>query len=185
MKKTPQEADNVVSHRFSRLAKKLGEKAYRDNYVSSHLRIFLTNQIRALRGEMSQAEFGKFIQKPQSVVSRLEDPHYGKLTLQTLLDIANKLDVALLVRFTDYPTFLNFTDDFSDDAINPSPYDQTSVDLLASDYTTGFQIFRTDATQSTQMTTESRSERIGGISTPNIDVANIGTPIFALQSITA
>lgn len=62
----------------------------------------LARQITALRGGRSQAAFGKLIGKPQSVVSRLEDPNYGKVTLQTLLDIATKLDVALLVRFTSH-----------------------------------------------------------------------------------
>ena len=58
-----------------------------------------------MRGDRSQRAFGELIGKPQSVVSRLENEEYGKLTLQTLLDIAEKLDIALEVRFVDYPAF--------------------------------------------------------------------------------
>jgi transcriptional regulator with XRE-family HTH domain len=90
--------------------------------VAHHLKAFLADQIRGLRGDMSQAEFGRLIGKPQSVVSRLEDEAYGKVTLQTLLDIAEKLDIALVVRFADHATFLDATRDFSDNAVAPRAF---------------------------------------------------------------
>lgn len=115
--------ESVNSHRSFRLASKFREKPYRDHYVSSHVKRFLAAQIVAFQGEMSQEEFGNLIGKPhQSVVSRLQNPKYGKYTLQTLLDIASKLDVALIARFVDFPTFLKFTNDFSDRAVSPAPY---------------------------------------------------------------
>ncbi len=124
----PEDAD---SHRFVRLAPKLADKAYRDGYVATHLRTWLAGQVRALRGSMSQKEFGKLIGKPQTVVSRLENPAYGKLTLETLLDVASKLDIALVVRFVDYPTFLVATNDFSEAALRPAPYDQPAINAFA------------------------------------------------------
>ncbi len=123
--------DDVASHRFARLAPKLADKSYRDNYVSMQLRIWLADQVRALRGDMTQAEFGKLIGKPQTVVSRLEDPDYGRLTIETLLDVASKLDIALLVRFVDHATFLMATNDFSDNALHPAPYNQATINALA------------------------------------------------------
>lgn len=109
---------------------KFADKKYRDAYVSNHLREFLAAQIRSLRfkKEMSQAEFAKLLEKPQSVVSRLENPDYGKVTLQTLLDVANKLDIGLVVRFVDFPTFLRLTSDFSESALSPVGYNQFKVD---------------------------------------------------------
>jgi transcriptional regulator with XRE-family HTH domain len=80
---------------------------------------------------MSQEEFGRLLGKPQSVVSRLEDPEYGKVTLQTLLDIASKLDVALIVRFADYPTYLNVTSDVSPRALRPPRFNQREIEALA------------------------------------------------------
>ena len=123
--------DHVASHRFARLAPKLASKSYRDSYVSMQLRIWLADQVRALRGDMTQAEFGKLIGKPQTVVSRLEDPDYGRLTIETLLEVASKLDIALLVRFVDHATFLMATNDFSESAIRPEAYNQASINALA------------------------------------------------------
>jgi DNA-binding NarL/FixJ family response regulator len=50
--------------------------------------------------------------KPQSVVSRLEDPSHGKVTVQTLLEVA-AFDVALQIRFVPFSTFLQQTRDVS------------------------------------------------------------------------
>jgi hypothetical protein len=126
--------ENVASHRFARLAPKLSDRSYRDSYVSTQLRTWLADQVRALRGDMTQAEFGKLIGKPQAVVSRLEDPDYGRLTLETLLDVASKLDIALLVRFVDHATFLIATNDFSESALCPAPYNQQAINALASQF---------------------------------------------------
>jgi transcriptional regulator with XRE-family HTH domain len=102
--------------------------------MSRQLRAFLAAQIRSLRGDASQADFGKRIGKPQSVVSRLEDEGYGNVTVRTLIAIAQKLNVALIVRFVDYPTFLRFSDDYSQSAIIPQSYDQEAVDKLAASH---------------------------------------------------
>ena len=120
------------SSRVSRLARKFGDKNFRDGYLIQHLKSFLADQIRALRGDHSQKEFGDMIGKPQSVVSRLEDEDYGKFSLQTLLDIATKLDIALIVRFVDFSTFLKITNDYSERALAPATYNQASMDRLTS-----------------------------------------------------
>jgi hypothetical protein len=71
------------------------------------------------------------LDKPQSVVSRLEDPNYGRWTLQTLFDVARKLDRAVIIRFVDFPTFIRWSDDMSDEATLPSAYDAKEFDHLA------------------------------------------------------
>lgn len=97
------------------LPKKLKKKAYRDAYVGEHVRRWIAHQIRSLRDkkEWSQGELSRRMEKPQSVISRLEDPSYGKMTVNTLLEVASTFDVALLIKFVDYPTFLNETADLS------------------------------------------------------------------------
>jgi len=122
---------SAISHRLIRLAEKFRDKAYRDSYVGATVRRFVAQQIRALRGDLSQADFGHLLEKPQSVVSRLEDPAYGKLTIQTLLDIAAKLDRALIVQFVDYPTFMKFSGDFSELTLAPVAYDSASIDKFS------------------------------------------------------
>jgi hypothetical protein len=126
----PGERQPASSRRILRLGEKFRDKRYRDSYVATHVRQFLAQQMRALRGSISQTDFGRVLDKPQSVVSRLEDPSYGKWTLQTLLDVAAKLERAVIVRIVDFPTFLRFTEDVSEAAIHPLAYgERAHVDL--------------------------------------------------------
>jgi hypothetical protein len=119
------------SRRVMRLTDKFRNKRYRDSYVDANVRRFLAQQIRALRGDLSQEAFGKLLDKPQSVVSRLEDPSYGKFSLQTLLEIAASLDRAVIARIVDFPTFLRFTEDVSEAAISPAGYDEHALDRFS------------------------------------------------------
>lgn len=126
----PAERYPVDSRRISSLVEKFRNRRYRHSYVASHTRRFLARQMRKLRGSKSQSEFGELIAKQQTVVSRLEDASYGKWTLQTLLDVAEKLDLAVVVRFVDYATFLRSTDDMSEAASAPKPYGQHMMDEI-------------------------------------------------------
>ena len=108
------------------VAEALDERDFRGAYMARHLRTFLADQVQGLaRGYSSQTAFGRLIGKPQSVVSRLEDEDYGGINFQTLIDIAIKLDIAIIVQFVDYPTFLRVTSDFSENAAAPRPYEQS------------------------------------------------------------
>jgi transcriptional regulator with XRE-family HTH domain len=108
---------------------KFARKIYRDNYLQSKVRGMIAYQIQALREKtkLSQTDFADKIGKTQSVVSRLEDTEYGRVSVQTLLDIACKLDVALIVKFASYPDFLFQTRDVSVAALQP----QTIYESLA------------------------------------------------------
>jgi hypothetical protein len=68
---------------------------------------------------MSQQEFGKLLGKPLSVISRLEDPDYGKVTIQTLVDIAAKLDVVLSVQFVSRRTYRRLMELISSEPSRP------------------------------------------------------------------
>jgi predicted XRE-type DNA-binding protein len=116
---------------MKRLTKKFRSKRFRDSYVDANVRTFLAQQIRSLRGDMSQAEFAKLLATTQSVVSRFEDPSYGKFNLQTLLEIAAKLDRAVIARIVDFQTFLRFTEDMSESAMCPDGYDPELMDRMA------------------------------------------------------
>jgi transcriptional regulator with XRE-family HTH domain len=98
-----------------KLLDKLQKKSYRVAYVGEHVRRGVAYQIRALRDQRGwkQGELAKRLGKPQSVVCRLEDPSYGKVTVQTLLEIADVFDVALQVRFVPFSSFLRDTRDVS------------------------------------------------------------------------
>lgn len=106
----------------AQLPKRFESKEYRSSYVEEHIRVFLANQIRSLRGDMTQTEFGRLVGKPASVISRIENENYSGVSLNTLLEIASALDVALLVRFVDFPTFQEIAGDMSVEAARPSSF---------------------------------------------------------------
>ena len=127
----------------SRLVRKLSRKAYRNEYVASHVRTWIALQVRRLRESRnwSQEDLGDRTNKPQSNISRIEDPDYGKLSLQTLFDLATAFDVALVVKFVDYRSFLvqsrnlgpgaMSVDSFSATAIAPQQYlDESGADAV-------------------------------------------------------
>jgi len=121
----PSSAD---SHRLVRLAEKMHDKEYRDGYVAAHTRQVLAKQMREFRGDKSQTDFADEIDKRQTIVSRLENPNYSGWSLNTLFEIASKLNVAVFVRFVDFPTFLKYSGDQSEAALHPAPYDGQQVD---------------------------------------------------------
>ena len=126
-----QELNHAGSHRLTRLAEKMHDKEYRDGYVAAHTRQVLAKQVREFRGDKSQTEFADLIEKKQTVVSRLENPGYSGWTLKTLFEIAAKLNVAVFVRFVDFPTFLKYSGEQSEPAFHPASYDKDSVDDFA------------------------------------------------------
>jgi transcriptional regulator with XRE-family HTH domain len=101
--------------RTSLVAKLLKNKPYRDAYVVEHVRNGVPFQIRSMRDqrEWTQARLGQEAKKPQNVISRLEDPNYGKLTIQTLLEIASAFDTALIVKFVPFSRLLKEFEDVS------------------------------------------------------------------------
>jgi hypothetical protein len=119
------------SQRLLTLAEKIHDKRYRDNYVAAHTRHILSRQMRNFRGDLPQSEFGELIGKRQTVVSRLENPNYGAWTLRTMFEVARELNVAVFVRFVDFSTFLKYSNDMSDRALHPKPYNKTETDRFA------------------------------------------------------
>jgi len=103
---------------YPELLKKLGNSKYRNAYVSAQIRRGIAYQNKVLREQRgwSQPELSRRADKPQSVISRLENPNYGKVTVQTLLDLAATFNVALLVRFVPFERFIRDTRDLSPEA---------------------------------------------------------------------
>lgn len=108
------------------------DKEYRDAFVEANLRNGIAFQIRAIRKRqgLSQHDLGDRMGTPQNVVSRLEDPGYGKLTLQTLLAVAKALDVGLTVRFVSFSQLADSLADVSDDALAVPGFEEEAAERL-------------------------------------------------------
>lgn len=103
------------SERRQQVLKSLRDKAYRDEFVRQQIETGLPFQIKGMRKSrnLSQAELGDLLGKPQSVVSRLENAGYGRFNIQTLREIASAFDVALLVAFVPFGSLANRVVNFS------------------------------------------------------------------------
>jgi len=123
----------AASRRLLRLRDRFRNKQYRDGYVAAQARRVLAEQMRNFRGDISQAEFAAKIGKQKTMVARLENPAYGGWTIRTALEVAQNLDVAVFVRFVDFPTFLGYTNDLSDSAVCPEAYNPDAIDQLVAD----------------------------------------------------
>jgi len=110
-------AASATGGRRKVLVGKLQDKEYRDAYVRATLTHGLAHQIRVNREQrkLSQQSLAERCggKTTQVVISRLEDPAYGKFTLNSILRVASALDVAVLVRLVPYSKFLLETADKS------------------------------------------------------------------------
>lgn len=95
---------NTAKTRRDQIVASLSDKAYRDAFVASIIRIGLPSQIREmrLRRGWSQSALGARAQMPQALISRFERKGYEGFTLSTLRKLAAAFDVGLKVRFVSY-----------------------------------------------------------------------------------
>jgi|GEM_PF-4754123 len=73
--------------------------------MTEQSRRHLARQIKSLRGHLSQEEFAKKLGMPRTTLSRLENARRACISLRTLLRIAAKLDIGLVVYFDDRKKF--------------------------------------------------------------------------------
>jgi transcriptional regulator with XRE-family HTH domain len=113
----------------SELVRELTDMEFRHAYMMEQVRSYIAFQIRALREQRSwnQSDLAREAGKTQSVISRLEDPDYEKLGLQSCLEIAVAYDVPLLVQFVEWDDWLARMSNMSPSALRKRSFDANRV----------------------------------------------------------
>lgn len=89
----------------------LKSRKAREAYVEAELVNGLAHQIRIIRQQRgwTQKQLALKLGSTQTTVSRLEDPSYGRYTIQTLLALGRVFDVAFFVRYMPFSKFMTAT----------------------------------------------------------------------------
>jgi transcriptional regulator with XRE-family HTH domain len=112
-----------------KLVPKLENREYRHAYMIEGVKSWIARQVRALREQRgwSQGDLAHESGKRQSNISRIEDPDYGQMTLQTLFDLAAAYDLPLLVQFTEWADWLNRMEEVGTDALQKDSFNADNL----------------------------------------------------------
>ncbi len=80
-----------------RLKEKFKEKQYRDAYIRRSNREYIAYKIRKIRGNKTQTEFADVLGARQTIISRIENPNYEGITLNTITELAAKSGLAVYI----------------------------------------------------------------------------------------
>ena len=95
--------------------------------MSGRIRTYIALQVRELResNNLSQSDLAAKTGTHQSAISRLENTDYGRMSVQTLIDLATAMDVALVVKFASYEDFLFQHSDVRPSALSVESFSET------------------------------------------------------------
>lgn len=101
----------TLNHK-AELLQALKDLEYRRGFVEAHAKDTIAFQLRQLRKAegWEQRDVAERLGNPslQPMISRYENPDYGRYSISTLLELASVFDVALVVRFAPYSELLEW-----------------------------------------------------------------------------
>ena len=115
------------------LVEELQNKKFRDAYVAEHVKTSVPIQIYILREQRhwNQTQLAERAKTTQTVISRLEDPDYGRLSISSLLKLASAFDVALLVKFVPFTRLFEEFEDTSPEALSAKSFTEELAAITA------------------------------------------------------
>src|SRR3954451_2910327 len=95
--------------------RELCDDELRNEFVADKVRTRFALLIRSLREQRgwSQAELGRRMGRPQSIISRLEDPDYGSFSLQTVFEVAAAFGLPVYLDMPEWDEWFRLTGDLS------------------------------------------------------------------------
>lgn len=112
----------------SNLWNKFQDRKYRAAFADCQMRRGVAFEIRALRKKRgwNQKELAEAAGITQGVVSRAEDPNYGKLSVSTILKIAGAFDVPFMGHFGSFRELESWFNDLSEDMPKAKSFEEES-----------------------------------------------------------
>lgn len=113
------DANDAISHRVKWL-----DRDYRQSYMEASIEQGVAWQIRANRKKrhLSQEKLAEMLGTNQSAISRIEDPDYGKHSIDTLIGVAHAFDCALSVKFIPYSELARESENLSEEDLFAAPF---------------------------------------------------------------
>jgi transcriptional regulator with XRE-family HTH domain len=105
--------------------RELGNKEYRDSFVSSEVDVSVAFQIRALRKqrEWSQEKLAESATMKQERISALENPS-NVPNISTLKKLANAFNIGLIVRFVPISEMMKWKLNLTPESLDVQSFDQ-------------------------------------------------------------
>jgi transcriptional regulator with XRE-family HTH domain len=105
-------AEQLSLSRKEKLLEELKDAEYRRGLVEGHAKDTIAFQLRVLRKAQGweQRDVAERLGNPnlQPMISRYENPDYGRYSISTLLELASVFDVALIVRFAPFSELIEW-----------------------------------------------------------------------------
>jgi transcriptional regulator with XRE-family HTH domain len=109
-----------------KLLEEIKNPEYRHGLVEGHAKDTIAFQVRQLRKARGweQRDLARELGNPnlQPMISRYENPDYGRYSISTLLDLAAAFDVALVVRFAPFSELVEWDLCSTNSTLSPAPY---------------------------------------------------------------
>lgn len=105
------------------LLEEFNDPEFRDIFVADHVRTRLALLMRSLREQRgwSQAEMGRRLGKPQSVVARLENPDY-RISLQTVFEVAAAFGLPVYIDMPEWDDWFRLMSKLSERDLQRSSF---------------------------------------------------------------